>query len=160
MSLMALARPKKKARLVPHVVTSILKSGCPVLKLLRAFAIDNYKDNDNRPMVSSEHLRRLIGKQLHSLAATMTPYGTLVETMNVVKRDNTGVCEVLHINPFALLHFMAKTCGHFGDVLYRYLAHGARMVIYIDGVSPSDGLRFDHNRDFYAVYYTFLEFPS
>ena len=64
------------------------------------------------------------------------------------------------INPFALLYFVSVSCLQFGDFLQEWLGAGSRLAIYFDGVSPSDGLRLEHGRDYYAVFYTWLELPQ
>jgi len=150
---------QKKARIDQHTVAAVLRHSCPVNQLLKAFANEQAGSHDDST-VSTNRQRNLVAKQVHARGATATPYGTSVESMDVQLRDNTGVCTVMHINPFALLHFLADTFDHIGDFVFEYLSAGARIVMFIDGVSPSDGLRFAHNRDCYAVYFTFLEFPA
>ena len=151
--------PKKKARLQSTFTTIALKSTCQVGKLLRALDPQELAEASGTGLAHGS-LKNKISETLHETDKVQTPYGTLVQQMKIAKADDSGFIEVPVINPFALLHFISVCCPEFGDFMEEWLKTGSRLAIYFDGVSPSDGLRLEHGRDYYAVFYTWLEFPQ
>ena len=135
------------------------QSTCQVSKLLRALDSQELADVTGIGLAPGSLRNRLI-ETLHEPDHVQTPYGTLVQQMKIARDDDSGFEEVPVISPFALLYFVSTSCWQYGDFLQDYLGAGARLVIYFDGVSPSDGLRFEKGRDYYAVFYTWLELPT
>ena len=109
-----------------------------------------------------------------SVCATETPYGRLVEpktvTLRIKQDDDTFKNEELTIgvqNPLAWVWYNCKHSKHYGALIERaFERHSCspekpwRIMLYLDGVDPSDGLSKSHTRSFYIFYWIFLEFDS
>ena len=66
-----------------------------------------------------------------------------------------------YIHPFAFLYWAGTLKAEFTVFLKRWLTHAlCGLVLYSDGVCPSDGLRFDQGREYMAVLWTFKELPA
>ena len=81
-AIMALVAARQKRERQVEVIDNLLDSGCPVSKLLRTH-LHKAGDAEDDAGVSTNHMRNMIGKQLHSLDDLQTPYGTLIEDMEV-----------------------------------------------------------------------------
>jgi hypothetical protein len=91
-----------------------------------------------------------------------TPYGRLVESV-VVPDERANITLAIQ-NPLAMLYKMASSSDAFARLLLERLAllpctPGSkwRIVIYQDGVNPSDGLAKFASRKAAAFYWSFLE---
>ena len=73
----------------------------------------------------------------------------------------TGLVGFEYIHPFAFLYWAGTLKAEFTVFLKRWLTHAlCSLVLYSDGVCPSDGLRFDQGREYMAVLWTFKELPA
>jgi hypothetical protein len=105
-----------------------------------------------------ERARTVARKRLHASSNYDTPYGTLVQKLDI-PLTNGQVEKIDYIHPLAFLYYAGTLSVAFGCFLKSCLKDLNRMVLYSDEVSPSDGLRFDQHRMYVAVYWTLLEFP-
>ena len=83
---------------------------------------------------------------------TSTPYGELVGTMPVVRVDGKE-CLIAYQNPLPYFYHVCQTSPHYAeivrDALRRHPCGPAtpwHLIIYQDGVDPSDGLSNNHSR--------------
>lgn len=97
------------------------------------------------------------------LCDTITPYGPLVTH----KKIQIGNEELIigFQNPFSFVHYHCENSPHFAlivsDALRRYPCTAARpwdVVIYQDGVDPSDGLAKNKSRKSAVYYWSFKQF--
>ena len=79
------------------VANVVLDSGCPVNRLLRS----QWNKLGSAGGVGEDRMRAVISQDLHALGQTLTPYGTLIENMDITHNGKTF--EIEHINPHALL---------------------------------------------------------
>ena len=114
-AIMALVAARQKRERQVEVIDNLLDSGCPVSKLLRTH-LHKAGDAEDDAGVSTNHMRNMIGKQLHSLDDLQTPYGTLIEDMEVPCKDQPPL-KLAYINPFALLHH----CSTLSRGLYDFM---------------------------------------
>ena len=95
-----------------------------------------------------------------------TPYGPLVDTVEVEREDGGEPIKVHFIRPAALLWKTAGNCARFFALLVSCgLSHGAedepagRISIYMDDVTPGNSLRADGGRKYVAIYWAMLNLP-
>ena len=95
---------------------------------------------------------------------TQTPYGKLVDTMPVkFTKGKDGV--IAFQNPLAYLYYNCQKSPHFAEIVRAALerhpcgpASPWHLILYQDGVDPSDGLSSNHSRKSCVFYWSFLEF--
>ena len=116
--------------------------------------------NDVDKNMSLATMRRRIQQSTEAHSKANTPYGTVVQTMDL------GVEPLRaweYINPFALLWhlctisapfrgLMSACCGVHNSVL--------RVVTYIDEVCPGNPLRPEKSRTIQCLYWVFVEWPQ
>jgi hypothetical protein len=93
-------------------------------------------------------------KARKAIAGEMTPYGKLVEPFTFGKLD------MAIQNPCAFLYKCAAESAAFADAIRSLLElpdEHVSIVIYADGISPSDGLTKHDQRKAYAIYWSFFE---
>ena len=137
----------KKRRGDDAVLARMLKSSGSIRQMLTVL----------KPDASIKYHQKLCHKLLHNPKSVETPYGTLVQQLPVDKQDGTGVEMISLIDPFALLYFLAASLPHFAEFFMRHLVGLLNLVLYTDGVSPADSLKFEKGRDYTVWYYTFAE---
>jgi len=93
-----------------------------------------------------------------------TPYGDLVSTM-MVERVDGGEAVLAYQNPLAFLYQVCRESPHYAEIVRRALdLHPCSpstpwtLILYQDGVDPSDGLSNNHSRKSSVWYWSFLEF--
>ena len=108
--------------------------------------------------------RRTQYRARKTVCATRTPYGSLVESEAVVGKNGAEI-KVSFQNPLAMLYYLAANSDDYCEVLEAALqAHPPspsrpwRVVLYQDGIDPSDGLAKHHTRKACAFYWSFLEY--
>jgi len=157
-AIMALVAARQKRERQVEVIDNLLDSGCPVSKLLRTH-LHRAGDAADDEGLCTESMRKLISKQLHAYDSTETPYGTLIQDMEV-PCVGTPPLTLAYINPFALLYYCSTISREFYDFMCQSIPEGwGRISVYADEVSPSDGLKFEQNRQYNCMYWTFLEWP-
>ncbi len=95
---------------------------------------------------------------------TETPYGRLVE--NVVCQGTNGKdFPIPFQNPLAFIAYHAENSPHYAEILERALAKKPctpstpwKVILYQDGVDPSDGLAKNHSRKSCVFYWSIAEF--
>ncbi len=93
---------------------------------------------------------------------TPTPYGPLVGTMPV--GPGAGK-DIAYQNPLAFFHYNCQNSPHYAEIVRQALGRQPcrpstpwTLVLYQDGVDPSDGLSNNHSRKTCVWYWSFLEF--
>ena len=99
-------------------------------------------------------------------ARRRTPYGTLVENMDiptVEDDDRPSTATIAYLNPFAMLHVAVETCAAFARcVLSAWREHPAgpdspwRLIVYADEIGHSPLASVDP-RAVQAIYFSFAE---
>ena len=94
---------------------------------------------------------------------TETPYGKLVDTTPVAFRDGTDG-RIAFRNPLAFLHYHCDKSSQYAEIVRKALERKPcstaslwQLIIYQDGVDPSDGLAKNHSRKSDVSYWTFIE---
>ena len=112
----------------------------------------------------TSYSRSTQGRARASLSSTMTEYGKLVITRTVVTNAG-GTVELAFQNPLAWLVYHAENSQDFSEYLREALVRNPpspicpwNIVLYQDGVDPSDGLSKNHSRKSMVFYWSFLEF--
>ena len=133
--------------------TNVSKSGLAKL-------VHNIRDH-GIPVASSRATQYRARKKL---CRQMTPYGPLVTEIETVATTNGQPINIPIQNPFAALFLAASKSEDFARVMRRALDvnpcshdHPWRIMLYQDGVDPSDGLAKNHSRKSNVFYWSFLE---
>ena len=102
-AIMALLPARQKRERELQVIDSLLDSGCPVSKLLRTHLHKAGDVEGDEQHCSQSTLAKRISQQLHSVDSIQTPYGRLIQDMEV-PCDGEQL-KLAYINPFALLYY-------------------------------------------------------
>ena len=157
-AIMALVGVRPKRQRQAEVIDNLLNSGCAVSKLLRTH-LHSAGDAEDDEGLSNNTMKNLISKQLHAVDSIRTPYGTLIEDMEIPCEGQPPL-RLEYINPFALLYYCSTLSKEFYDFMCQTIPEGGGEIsVYADEVSPSDGLKFEQNRQYNCIYWTFLSFP-
>ena len=116
-AIMALVAAREKRERLVELIDNLLDSGCPVSKLLRTH-LHKAGDAEDDEGLSTGAMANLISKQLHAYDSIQTPYGTLVQEMEVPCEDLPPLT-LAYINPFALLDY----CSTLSRGLYDFMCH-------------------------------------
>ena len=99
-----------------------------------------------------------------SVCARDTIHGKLLDYKHV-ELTNGEEWDIAMLNPFALFNEQCRTSAHFckivSEALDRYPCSPSRpwdLILYEDGVDPSDGLAKHHTRKICVYYYSFMQF--
>ena len=93
------------------------------------------------------------------LCATQTPYGALIQSMELPLEDEKMLLR--YINPFGFLHYLSQESAAFGRIIANKLKNQTNsVIIYFDETRPGNVLRPDYGRQVLAVYWTFKELPE
>lgn len=99
-----------------------------------------------------------------SVCKTSTPYGTLTCTAQAPLAKG-GHQQVTFQNPLAWFHYNCLHSEHYSKIVEAALDQNPpsasrpwRLIIYEDGVDPSDGLANNHSRKSCVFYWAFAEF--
>ena len=117
-----LARPKRERDL--QVIDNLLDSACPVSKLLRT-RLHEAGDVEGDELVehrSQSWTRELISRRLHEVDAIQTPYGSLIQEMEVPATGEP--LKLSYINPFALLYYASSISREFYGLMCRTIPEG------------------------------------
>ena len=98
------------------------------------------------------------------VCATVTEYGSLVTSVPV-PLSRGGHADMAFQNPLAWLQYNCLHSEHFARVVQQALAAQPpspdrpwRLIIYEDGIDPSDGLSKNHSRKSGVFYWAFAEY--
>ena len=114
--------------------------------------------------VPAAHSRASQYRARKAICETETPYGRLVQPLELICTDGRTT-EVAVQSPLAMLYHTAGESKTFADLLRAtVVAHPPvsskpwHLIVYQDGVDPSDGLSVNHSRKSNVFYWSFLEF--
>ena len=118
--------------------------------------------NDALTKVSAPSTRSYnyqIEKTVTSTAATNTPYGALID---VVELPGTNGSQMHYINPFSLIFHLCKEQPQLFQLLQECARGGRRLrvLLYMDGVNPGNPLAPDPRKTVQAIYWTFADLPN
>jgi len=108
---------------------------------------------------STANLRRKINEGMKLHATAKTPYGQVMQTMDL-GAPGKGKWEFCH--PLALIHHLSVISETFSDLMHSLYQPGRpfRIVIYVDACDPANPLRFDRTRKIECVYWCFADWPQ
>jgi hypothetical protein len=88
-----------------------------------------------------------------------TPYGKVVQSMPL-PLDKLPHWEYAH--PLALLYYLSKLSGRFGDLMAKCNTPGVALglIIYIDEICPGNPLRPEKSRTLHAIYWAIADWPQ
>ena len=148
---------KRKRADVPALVAlgrSSYVSKRGIAQLANTFRLDGVPETTSR---TAQYRAR------KSVCKTQTPYGTLVQTIPLTCADG-GTIDVAVQNPLAMLYHVASASQRFATVMRAGLdampctsTTPWSVILYQDGVDPSDGLSNNHSRKSNVFYWSFLE---
>lgn len=142
----------------------VASSSCPkagiaqiLLKLHQeGLLADGFIDNANEDAV-----RKSLGKAVGELAAARTPYGPLVQEMEL---DTTPPARWPFIHPLALVFHLSASSAAFSRLMSSCLEKVAggllKIVIFVDEHRPGNVLRPDAGRATQGVYWCFSDWPE
>ena len=114
--------------------------------------------------VPTAHARGTLYNARNTVCNELTPYGPLVVTKDV-KGIKTAEHKIAIQNPLAMLWKAVQISSWFTTLLQDALRNTASscsspwsIILYQDGVNPSDGLSKNMSRKSGAFYWSFLEF--
>ena len=127
-------------------------------------AIEKLLKGIDRDGMPDEYTRRTQYRARKALCGTETRYGKLVEPLQLtLQNGKTMTCGIQ--NPLPMLVYHCEESDHFADLVYGASLVSApspetpwRIILYQDGVDPSDGLAKNHSRKSAVFYWTFAEF--
>jgi len=130
----------------------ITQSG--VTNLLKTIREDGLPEASSRP---AQYRAR------KALCQTVTPFGKLVTYSPAEFRAGTD--EITFQNPLAFLAYHCSESPDYAQIVARAFrkhpctpVHPWRLIVYQDGVNPSDGLAKNHSRKSVVFYWAFAEF--
>ena len=105
-------------------------------------------------------LRRQVQSAIEAHRFEQTPYGPLVQRMNLgTEALSAWEC----IDPCAYLHVRTSISSFFATLMrdcVRDATTPLRLVICIDEVNPGNPLRPDQRRSTHAIYWSFADWPA
>ena len=108
---------------------------------------------------STRSRRRALSAVVHECGQQRTPYGLVVEHMDL---DVDGkVYKWPFVNPFAFLFHVCTSCADFLRFFTEHCAEGvADIILYADETKPGNVLRPDSGRSTLSIYWTVKQFPG
>ena len=112
--------------------------------------------NDTVSETDQATLKRKLGKVTADHAKTHTPYGCLVQSMQVGDRT----WEYLH--PFAFLYHMSMISADFATMMRSACADGRhlKLVLFADGMVPGNPFRPEKSRTVMCLYWCLADWPQ
>ena len=123
-AIMALRLAPQKRERDLQVIDYLLESACPISKLLRTHLHEaGDVEGDEVVEYNSEKItRQTITRRLHEVDSIQTPYGSLIEEMDVPCIGEP--VKLSYINPFALLYYASSISREFYDWVCRTIPEG------------------------------------
>ncbi len=94
-----------------------------------------------------------------------TPFGQILQEIDLQKADGSGTIKAPILHPAALLHYAAEHCAPFGNLLAERLQQRPAtlenpwgLTWYNDEVSPGNQLRHVNTRKVQVIYWSFCQF--
>ena len=101
---------------------------------------------------------RDLSSQVHAFGAQTTPYGHVIESMDLdAHHERYSWC---YINPHAFLYVMCTTCEAFFGFILQHCPHGMDIALYADEAKPGNVLRPDAGRSALCIYWTITQLPA
>jgi hypothetical protein len=97
-----------------------------------------------------------------ALCSKMTPYGPIVDHIEVPKTKKTQPLVLTIQNPCAMLWTAVRDCRVFSELVNETCNNDEpkHIIWYTDGISPADGLKKHDKRKATAVYWSILDFGA
>lgn len=140
--------------IAPHGTRSGLAATLVALKK-RGWLKDEVADE----VGSEDATRKKIKEGMEAHSKVKTPYGRVVQTMNLCPKLQSW--EFCH--PLCLLHHLSTISVAFAELMHNIntsVTKPLRIVLYVDACEPGNPLRPDEARKLECIYWTFLEMPQ
>ena len=147
--------PAKRMELLQSMQSAGKQTKASTLKLLATLQKKGLLNCN----VGEHELRRDLQAAVESVGKTMTPYGTIIQT---VRLDALGVRDWEVCHPFAFLWYMTQHSAALREIMRNSTSDGRklRLVIYMDGMIPGNPFRPDKGRKIMCIYWCFVDWPA
>ena len=154
------APAKAKALLDPKVSQQLLAHGstkAAVVSLLTTLAKSGLLVCGDD--LDETSLKRQLGEAGANHSNTMTPYGPIVQTIEL---GLEGLRHWEYQNPFAWLYQMCKVSPGFASIMAEISASGnpVRIIIFADGLVPGNPFRPEKSRSLMCIYWAIVDWPQ
>ncbi len=110
--------------------------------------------------------RRDIRLARRDIARQMTPFGPLVQEVDVRRKDG-AVFNMPIQHPWAMLHFASEHCCNLSRIIEKTCISSPctptapwDLILYSDEITPGNQLKPDNSRKTWAVYYAFAQYGA
>jgi len=150
-----------RARRSIVAASSCSKAGIARILLIlhnEGFLADGMVDNSGE-----DSMRKLLGKSVDEVATIQTPFGPLVQEMDI---DTDPPTKWPFIHPLALIFYLSQISSAFAKVMTSCLDHcrslgrDPKIVIFADEHRPGNVLRPDAGRATQGIYWAFSDWPA
>ena len=120
---------------------------------------------NNNGSIPTEHSRSTIKRARVLKLPKETPYGPMMNTIDLTLEKPRATVKLWYINPMGFLSYASSNCQAFSTLLAQKLrehpnsvATPWRIILYSDEVVPGNPLKSDHQQKIQAIYWSFMEF--
>ena len=109
---------------------------------------------------TGRQMRREVQRAIESHSRAKTPYGTVVQTMDLGTKE---LQRWEYVNPFAYLYHLTSISPPFAELMSECIGNGSkplRLILYIDEIDPGNPLRPDYGRATQDIYWCFADWPQ
>lgn len=135
-------------------------SSCPkvgIARILLALHKEGLLDEGLVPRADENAVRKSIGKSAAELAVAVTPFGPLVQSIDL---PTTPAFKWDFIHPMALVFYLSTVSISFSKLMESVCTGMMNIVINMDEAKPGNPLRPDHGRATNNIFWVFSEFPE
>jgi hypothetical protein len=137
------------------VASNQTKQSC--IRSLKALADAGMINDIVGDQLDTNVLKRKLEHMSADFANTQTPYGTIVQSVNIGV-GRSSYWEYMH--PFAFLWYLSTISMSFAAMM-RSIAHRTlKVVIYADGLVPGNPFRHDTGRKMQCIYWCIVDWPQ
>ena len=154
-------RADRTAKLDHRVVQKIVSHGTKTSALKTLVALSEAGLLKDLPFdrTSNRSLKRQLGEASTAHAKKNTPYGPLVQSIDL---GATGCQRWDYVNPFAYIYHLSEISNDFAMMMRSVCKEGTplRLVIYADGVVPGNPFRPEASRTLMCIYWCIADWPQ
>ena len=141
----AKANPQRLDTNVARSLAAVRSTRAATTQVLKTLSKAGLLNDITVDETNESNIKRQIGEAAASHANAGTPYGPVVQSMEI------GVegCEHLeYVNPFAFLYYLSSISAAFSEMMRSVYVPGRplRLIIYADGLEPGNPFRHERAR--------------